>query len=132
MSVRSYLAPLGFCCTFQTEIIHLHTYIIDLVPHSTYVVCGNFIHNWRDLQFKVDSERQIFFEKLFKAILFTPRVFSRNLSERKSPKKYFLYFLCLAWGSNPGFTSNKPTYYLLGHGDFCLIVLLNQTLLTSE
>ena len=48
----------------------LHTYIIghyypsvriiDLVSHTTYVVCVNFIHKWRDLQFKVDSERQIF------------------------------------------------------------------------
>ena len=34
--------------------------IIDLVSHTTYVVCVNFIHKWRDLQFKVDSERQIF------------------------------------------------------------------------
>ena len=36
--------------------------IIDLVSHTTYVVCVNFIHKWRDLQFKVDSERQIFWE----------------------------------------------------------------------
>ena len=36
--------------------------IIDLVSHATYVVCVNFIHQWRDLQFKVDSERQIFWE----------------------------------------------------------------------
>ena len=25
--------------------------IIDLVSHTTYVVCVNFIHKWRDLQF---------------------------------------------------------------------------------
>ena len=31
------------------------------------VVCINFIQEWRDLQIKVDSERQIF-EKLFMAI----------------------------------------------------------------
>ena len=30
--------------------------IIDSVSHATYVVCINFIHKWRDLQFKVDSE----------------------------------------------------------------------------
>ena len=36
--------------------------IIELVSHTTYVVCANFIHKWRDLQFKVDSERQIFWE----------------------------------------------------------------------
>ena len=34
--------------------------IIDLVSHTTYVVCVNFIHKWRDQQFNVDSERQIF------------------------------------------------------------------------
>ena len=34
--------------------------IIDLVSQTTYVVCVNFIHKWRDLQFKDDSERQIF------------------------------------------------------------------------
>ena len=34
--------------------------IIDLVSHTTYVLCVNFIHMWGDLQFKVDSERQIF------------------------------------------------------------------------
>ena len=32
--------------------------IIDLVSHTTYVVCINFIHKWRDLQFKVNSERK--------------------------------------------------------------------------
>ena len=36
--------------------------IIDLVSHTTYIVCVNFIHKWRNLQFKVDSERQIFWE----------------------------------------------------------------------
>ena len=34
--------------------------IIDIVSHTPYVVCVNFIHKWRDLQFKVDFERQIF------------------------------------------------------------------------
>ena len=35
---------------------------IELVSHTTYVVCDNFTHKWRDLQFKVDSERRIFWE----------------------------------------------------------------------
>ena len=34
--------------------------IIDLVSHTNYVVCVNIIHKWRDLQFKVVFERQIF------------------------------------------------------------------------
>ena len=41
-------------------------------------MCLNFIHKWRDLQFKVDSERQIF-EKPYMAILFTLRDFGRHL-----------------------------------------------------
>ena len=32
----------------------------DLVSHTTYIVCVNFIHKCWELQFKVDSERQIF------------------------------------------------------------------------
>ena len=36
--------------------------VIDLVSRIIYIVCDNFIDRWRDLQFKVDSERQIFWE----------------------------------------------------------------------
>ena len=61
----------------------------DVAFHTTYVVCINFMHEWRDLEFKVDSERQIF-EKHFIAIF----IFS---------------FWYLTWGLNSGFTSNEPT-----------------------
>ena len=71
------------------EAIHgIHTYItghynpsvriIDLVSHTTYVVCVNFIHKWWDLQFNVNSERQIFLRN-FSWHLITHRVFARNL-----------------------------------------------------
>ena len=53
--------------------------IIDLVSHAAYVVCANFIHKWRDLQFKVDSERQIVLRNFSWQFLFTFRVFTRNL-----------------------------------------------------
>ena len=52
------------------KINYVHTYIIsrynilsriiDLVSHTTYFVCVNFIHNWQDLQFEFDFEQQIF------------------------------------------------------------------------
>ena len=59
-----------------------------------------------------------FFEKLFLAIFIYSQSFCQKCAERKSPKKYFSYlFWCLAWGSNPCFTSNKPTYNLLDYGD---------------
>ena len=45
-----------------------------LASYTTQVVCVNFIRERRDLQFNVDSERQIYEKSV----------------ERKSPKKYFL------------------------------------------
>ena len=29
----------------------------------------------------------------------------------------------MPWGSNPGFSSNKPSHYLLGHGDHNKIII---------
>ena len=82
---------------------------IDLVSYTTYVVCINFILKWRGLQFKVNSERQIS-EKLFMAILFTLRVFERNLLTGNRRRNTFrISFWCPAWDSNPGFSSNKTT-----------------------
>ena len=54
------------------------------------------------------------------AIFFTLRVFARNQlrGNRRRNTFFCILFLCLAWGSNPGFSSNKPTKYLLDHGDF--------------
>ena len=50
-----------------TYIIDHHNHserIVDLVYHTTYVVRVTFIHKWRDLQFKVDSELQIIWKML--------------------------------------------------------------------
>ena len=92
--------------------------IIDLVSHTTYVVCVNFRQKWRDLQFKVDSERQLFWETFAWQFLVTFRVFARNLLRGNRRRNTFrISFRCLAWDSNPGFSSNKPIHYLLEHGD---------------
>ena len=65
------------------------------------------------------TPNDIFFEKLFMAILFTLRVFVRNLLRGNHRKNAFcILFWCLACGWNTGFTSNKPTHYLLDHGAF--------------
>ena len=61
-----------------------------LASHTTYVECINFIHEWRSLKFKFDSERQIF-EKLFDGN-FIYRVFA----DRKSRKKYFHIFVLMS------------------------------------
>ena len=59
---------------------YIHTYIriIDLVSHTTYDMCVNFIH-------KTD------FLRLFMAILFTLRVFARNVL-RGSRRGYIFIF----------------------------------------
>ena len=97
---------------------HIHiTYILnwslqpfsqdyDLVSHTTYVVCVNFVHEWRDLQFKVDSERQIF-DKVFIAIYIYSQSFCQKSAERKSPKKYFFYFILMS-----GLANTLPTRLL--------------------
>ena len=66
-----------------------------------------------------------FFEKLFMVIWFTLRVFARNLLRGNHRRNTFcILFWCLAWDSNLGFTSNKPTHYLVDYGDFHYSILL--------
>ena len=94
--------------------------IIDLVSHTTYVVCVNFIHKWRDLQFIVDSERQIVWETFHSNFYFILRVFARNLLRGNRRRNTFrTSFWCLAWDSNPG--------YLLDHGYFNYQIFLTWT-----
>ena len=54
----------------------------DLASYTTH--CVNFIHEWRNLHFNVDSERQIFGETFHGNF-----IYSRSLCQRHSPKKYF-------------------------------------------
>ena len=78
-----------------------------LASHTTHVVRVNFIRGWRDLLFKVYTELQIFW------VTFSWQVYL--LSE-------FLPEIC--WEEvaeeirTQAFASNKPTYYILDHGDF--------------
>ena len=69
--------------------------IIDLVSHIIYVVYVNFIHKWRDLRFKVDSKRQIFWKTFHGSFIYS-QSFCHESAERKSPKKYFLYFVLMS------------------------------------
>ena len=72
--------------------LHLFSQDCKLASHTTYVVCINFIHKWRDLQFKVDSVDR-FFEKPFMAILFTLRVFTRSLLRGNRQRNIFCIFV---------------------------------------
>ena len=60
------------------------------------------------------------FDKIFMAGMFTLENFCYKSAERKLPKKYFFHisFWCMIWHTNPGFTCNKPTRYLLDYDDF--------------
>ena len=84
------------------------------------MLCVLILYMWWDLQFKVDSERQIF-EKIFMAIFIDPQSFCQKSAERKSPKKYFFVLCFDFWGSKPSFTSNMLTHYLLHYGGFTLV-----------
>ena len=70
--------------------------IIDLISHTTYVVCVNFLYisgatyglNW--------TPNDRFFEKLFMAILFPFRVFARNLLSGNVEEILLLYFVLMS------------------------------------
>ena len=90
----------------KSEMRIINTYIIgyyntsvritDLVSYITYVVCANFIHKWRDLQIKVYSERQIFWEtfhcSFYLLLEFLPEICWEEIAE----KILFLYFILIS------------------------------------
>ena len=70
--------------------------IIDLVSHTTYLARVNFIREWQNLQFNIDSEQQ-FFETLIYGRFIYSQNFRQKSAETKSPKKYFLFFVFDVW-----------------------------------
>ena len=79
----------------------MHTYIrnwslqpfsqdYDLAFHTIYVVCVNFIHEWRNPQFKVDRTTD-FLTNFFMTGLFTLRVFAKNLVRGSRRRNIFIF-----------------------------------------
>ena len=68
--------------------------IIDLVSHTTYVVCVNFIYKWRYL---VDFEWQIFWETFHGNFILLSRVFARNLLREVIAEEIPLVFCFVVW-----------------------------------
>ena len=113
--------------TWNSYITYIHNWPLqpfsqdyDLASHTTHVAWVNFIHKWRDLQFKVDSERQIFLGNFFRAGLVTLRLFAKSLLKENRRRNAFSYF---NFDNCPGiwtqaFASNKPTHDILDHGNF--------------
>ena len=93
--------------------------IINLVSHITYDVCVNFIHKWGDLQFKFDSERQIFWENFHGNFCLLSESLPIIFWEEIAEEIFFVFFFFMSGlGANPGISSNKPIHRLLDHGDF--------------
>ena len=60
----------------------------NLASHTVYLVCVNFILEWQDLQYKVDTEQQIF-EKLFQSNFFF--IYSENFWRQFADIFYISY-----------------------------------------
>ena len=74
-------------------------FIADLCfpQHKHCILCAVILYNERrDLQFKVDSEQQIF-KQLFIWILFTFRVFARNLLRGSRWRNIFFFIFHFIW-----------------------------------
>ena len=80
-----------------------------LASHTTHVVWVNFIRKWRDLQFNVDSEQQIF-EKLFNGRF----IYSQSFCQKSAEVIFFSYFVLISdLGSEPrslGLKRRHTTY----------------------
>ena len=75
-----------------------------------------FKREWRDLQFNVDSERQIFEKPFYGNFILTLRVFARNLLRGNRRRNIFCFIS--RFEANSGFKSNTPTHYLLDYDNF--------------
>ena len=75
-----------FCNILHTYIYNSSANIINLVSHTTYVVCVNFIHFYTVLK---STPNDTCFKKLFMAILLTLRVFTRNLLKENRRRNTF-------------------------------------------
>ena len=85
---------------FTMKFTYIHNTALQLLcqdftpgSHTIHVLCISFIREWRDLKFKVDSERQIFFffdKRVHGNFIYSPS-FCQISAERKSPKNYFFF-----------------------------------------
>ena len=107
---------ISICATYCCNIFNLlHTYIYNwplqpfsqdysLASHINHVVCVNFICEWRDLQFNIDSWRQIFWETFSWQVYFLSEFLPETCWEEVA-EEIFSYFIFwwLTWDTNPGF-----------------------------
>ena len=70
--------------------------IIDLVSHTTYVVYVNFLYISGGTYSLKSTLNGRCFEKLFHGRFIYSQSFCQKSAERKSPKKYFSYFVLMS------------------------------------
>ena len=106
LRVCMYLLPWWFC------------QLCNLISHTIYIAWVNFMHDWQDELFEVDSERQIF-DKVFHdnsilLLMLLPRIHWKQFA-----KGIFFHisvsWWCLPWGLNQGLHFYKPTQYQLNY-----------------
>ena len=77
--------------------------------HGNFIYCQSFYRKSAER----NCLRNIF---VFCFDVWPERVFTRNrLRGNRLRNTFCISFWCLAWNSNPGFSSNKPTHYLLDY-----------------
>ena len=89
--------------------------IIDLVSHTTYVVCVDFIRKWQDLQFKVDSEWQIFWETFHGSFFNLRSEFLPEICWKEIAEEILFVFRFDVW---PGARTLAFSSNTLHYGDF--------------
>ena len=110
--------------TIQTRLIHNAFFGNHLVRCLEIVEITSLVPRYigtKDKTYSLTSTpKDRFLKNFFIANLFTLRVFASNLlrGSRRPRNTFCILFWYLAWGSNHGFTCNKPTHYKLGYGEF--------------
>ena len=89
-------------CTYITGHYIPSVRIIDLVPYTTCVVYVNFTYNLKS------TPNDRFFEKFFLAILFTFRVFAKNLLRGNRRRNTFCIFILMS-----GLGFERPGFFYL-------------------
>ena len=69
-----------------------------------------FYIKWRwTCSFKVDSEQQIFWETFHSNFIYSQYFCHKSAERYRRRNTFCILFCCLAWGSKPGFTSDKSS-----------------------
>ena len=69
----------------------------ELASHTTYVVCINFIHKWRDLQFKSRLRKTDFWEAFHGSCIYSQSFCRKTAAGKEVVEEIFSYFCFDVW-----------------------------------